>query len=234
MKKLIFLCTVFLLSIIMYSPITNAEENFKTSIPLEKPDLSKPFVPLTDQELQKIRNSGKDYTVELTYEQAIERAAEISGKSIEKLKKENPNTCPSIAKTSNKTEKSINGYATTASTCSWLEKTTSHTVKSWTAKLIVMPQVCRDGSFGWVNTSKKPLLQEFKASTKNFSGTIKVDLRDNGYYYVVNGKFYEDTTVTHNGTTGANAIWTATYSVSSTSNVYGSLYTGLKWHKVVN
>ncbi|MFH7819806.1 hypothetical protein [Neobacillus thermocopriae] len=84
-----------------------------------------------------------------------------------------------------------------ASTCSWHETSTTHTVKSYNAKLLVIVKACRSGSFGWIDTKTKPMLQSFKAGSKYFQGSIKVDLESTGYYYVVNGSFYNNTTVSH-------------------------------------
>ena len=126
------------------------------------------------------------------------------------------------------------GEATATATCTWTETSTTHTVKSHNAKLIVIVRACRDGSFGWIEKSKKPMLQEFKASSKSFKGTVKVDLETSGYFYVVNGNFYNNTSVSHSGTTGSNTVITATYTVTSTSDHYGALYTGVKWKQVTN
>ncbi|MDF2000502.1 hypothetical protein [Peribacillus frigoritolerans] len=85
-----------MLAIIIVSILTpikqaNAQGNDgRTFVPLEIS--SETFVPLTDEELEEIRNND-EYTVELTYDQAVERTSEITGDSIEDIKKENPNTC---------------------------------------------------------------------------------------------------------------------------------------------
>jgi hypothetical protein len=171
----------------------------------------------SDEELNKIRKSGKDYTVELTYDQAVKRAAELSGKSVEEIKEENPQT-----------------FSTMAATCSWVETlTTLNVTSSYKPKLSVIVSACRDGSFGWVQTNVKPLYQGIVADSKKFDGDVQVDLESSGFYYVVNGRFYNNGTVTHTGTTGANTVWTATYSVSYSSDFYASYYSGLKWRTVV-
>ncbi|PDM40139.1 hypothetical protein [Geobacillus sp. LYN3] len=230
MKKFFFMVMITIFALSVFTPIStqvHAEQNdtVKGFVPLTD-EKSKPFIPMTDEQLEKIRNSNEDYDIELTYEQAVKRTAELTGKSIDQIKKEYPNTESSYLKKSN-------GVAVAAaSTCNWHETSTTHTVKSYNAKLIVIVKACRDGSFGWVDTNAKPMLQEFQAGSKYFQGTIQVDLESTGYYYVVNGSFYNNTTVTHTGTTGANTVWTATYAVSSTSNYYGSLYTGVKWKQV--
>lgn len=152
---------------------------------------------LSKSELESIRKN-EEYIIELTYEQALERAAEVSGKSINELKAQD---------NSSKLRSHPAG-------CGWMETSTTHTVKSYKPQLIVIVEACRNGSFGWI-TEKQPLLQEFKAGDKKFEGSIKVDLNSVGYEYVVNGTFYDYGTVTHTGTTGATSVFTATYSVSS-------------------
>ena len=211
MKKLFVsffaLIAAFSLQLIFSGTIANAEEN--TTEIIDGTSLSK-------DELDAIRENG-DYTLELTYEQALERAAEVSGKSIEELKKQNPSA-------------QVKAHPPG---CGWMETSTTLTVKTYKPKLIVIVEACRNGSFGWI-TDKEPLLQEFRASTKKFEGSIKVDLNSTGFEYVVNGVFYEYGTVTHTGTTGANSVFTATYAVSSANNMYGSLYTGLKSKTIIN
>lgn len=228
MKKYLSVLLFAVLALSIFVPTSNqvhAEENNKVKEFVELTD-DKPFVPMTDKQLNEIRNSNQDYHVELTYEQAVERTAELTGKSIEQVKKENPNAEPEHLG-------EYHAMATTSSSCTWHETSTTHTVKSYNARLIVIVKACRDGSFGWVDTNTKPMLQEFQAGSKYFKGTIQVDLEPTGYYYVVNGSFYNNTSVTHTGTTGANTVWTATYSVSSTSSYYGSLYTGVRWKAII-
>ncbi|WP_027410379.1 hypothetical protein [Anoxybacteroides tepidamans] len=184
----------------------------------------------SDAELDKIRKSGNDYTVDLTYEQAVKRAAELSGKSVDEIKKENPQ--PNSTKAA--TNASITS-ATTSATCGWVETLTTLSVSStYKPKLSVILSACRDGSFGWVQTNVKPMYQGIVADSKKFDGDVQVDLESTGFYYVVNGRFYNNGTVTHTGTTGANTVWTATYSVSYSSDFYKSYYSGLKWRAVVN
>lgn len=42
----------------------------------------------SDEELEKIRNSGQDYEVKLTYDQVVERTVELTGKSVEEVKRD--------------------------------------------------------------------------------------------------------------------------------------------------
>lgn len=151
----------------------------------------------------------------------------MTDKSIQEVKSENferPN---------------VSMFATTAkasgNVCGWQETSTNVAVKNSTQKLVVIVKTCRNGSAGWVAKKTKPMLQEFKATGgRAFSGTIKVDLRDSGFYYVVNGNFYNSTSVTHSSITGITSVFTATYGVAVTSSFYSSVYTGLKWRKVTN
>ncbi|MBX9958201.1 hypothetical protein H7T43_25490 [Peribacillus simplex] len=236
MKKVSF---VFLLAILIVSVLTpikqaNAQGNDgRIFVPLKIS--SKKFVPLADEELEEIRKND-EYTVELTYDQAVERTSEITGDSIKDIKKENPNSTKDVKKVGigARTLGQATATATATATCTWTETSTTHTVKSHNAKLIVIVRACRDGSFGWIEKSKKPMLQEFKASSKSFKGTVKVDLESSGYFYVANGNFYNNTSVSHSGTTGSNTVFTATYTVTSTSDHYGALYTGVKWKQVTN
>lgn len=215
-KKIFFtfftLITILSLQLIFTGTIADAKENTVEAI--DGSTLSK-------SELDVIRENG-DYILDLTYEQALERAAEVSGKPIEEIKK---SYISNKSYTSNKLRANPSG-------CTWKETSTTLTVKSYKPQLIVIVEACRNGSFGWI-TNKKPLLQEFKAGSKKFDGSIKVDLNGTGYHYVVNGTFYNYGTVTHTGTTGANSVFTATYSVSSANNMYGTIYTGLKRRDII-
>ncbi|KFZ42967.1 hypothetical protein CS060_05245 [Anoxybacillus flavithermus] len=90
------LLSIFLLFILSnLAPINNqvyAEENndIRKFVELKESDV---FTPMTDEELDKIRDSDEDYHVELTYEQAVERTAEITGKSVEQVSIKYKATC---------------------------------------------------------------------------------------------------------------------------------------------
>ena len=237
MKKVSFVFLLAMLIVSIFNPIkqVDAEGNSNgTFVPLE--NSSEEFVPLTDEELEEIRKND-EYSVDLTYDQAVERTSEITGDTIEEIKKENPDTCSQdlkqVGRSMNLLALGDDMEAEAKGKCSWNETSTTHAVKSHNAKLIVIVRACRDGSFGWIQTTKKPMLQEFKASSKSFRGTVKVDLEVDGYFYVANGKFYNNTSVSHTGTTGTNSVFTATYGVTSTSDYFGELYTGVKWKQVV-
>ena len=221
MKKIIVglvMAGIMLFSTLTPLQMAEASETVETNS-FAKLDLSKPFVPLSDNEVSEIVNSDlESYSIELTYEQAIARTSQITGKPIEQLIKENPQP---------------NAMARAAS-CSWVETKTPIMVKSHKAYLLVMPKACRDGSFGWINKTEKPLLQEFQADKYKFDGTVAIDLRDAGFMYKINGNFHNASSVTHAGTVGLSAIFTATYTVSGSSSLYGSLTTPLTWVQVIN
>ena len=174
----------------------------------------------TDEELEKLRNSGQDYEVELTYDQVVERTAEITGKSVEEVKKE---IAPPAFQT-----------MALADVCGWKEIATTLTIpgKSYQPTLIVIPRACRNGSFGWIDTNTKPHLVGMKADGKKFDGQIEVRLTASNFSYVINGSWYNHGTVSHQGTTGLSAVWTATYSVSQSSNHYADWYSGVKYRQV--
>lgn len=158
-----------------------------------------------------------DYVRELSYEEAVKRAAELSGKSEYEIMNEFSDTYD----------------AGIQSTCSWLEtSTTLNVTSSYKPSLINILRACRSGSFGWIDTNTKPMYIGIRADEKNFSEDIEVRLEHNGFYYVVNGNFYDHGTTTHQGTTGANAIWTTTYTISYASDHYASYYSGLSWRQV--
>ncbi|RIW27285.1 hypothetical protein D3H55_23175 [Bacillus salacetis] len=181
----------------------------------------------TNQELEQLRNSGQDYEVELTYDQVVERTAELTGKSIEEVKKETP--APTFKAMSAKTMSAT----ASSSNCGWYEVATSLNIgKSYKPTLIVIPSTCRSGSFGWIQEEVQPHLVGMKADGKKFEGQIEVRLQPSRFSYVVNGSWYNHGTVTHGGTTGASALWTATYSVSSSSSHYADWYSGVRYRQV--
>lgn len=230
MKKwLMFLMMVPMVFSLFFLPANPTEAALKKIDQYEERDViaqidpSKPFVPKTEEELKAIRSSNEDYVVELTTEQAIARKAELQGRTVEEVRAEfeaenfkNPQFLP------------------LSTVCSWVEKTHTLAVKSYKPKLLIIPQFCRSGSAGWINTGKAPLMQEFIAASKSFNGTVAVDLQSSGYYYKVNGSFHNTSSVTHNGTVGVNAVFTATYSAGTSSNHYGTITTPLTYVKVGN
>ena len=228
MKVIAFMC---LLGVITPLQSVGAAGIENSNSGFQKINLDEKFVPKTDKELQKIYDSGESYTVELTYDQAVKRTAEIQNKSVSEVKAENIQNA--FNTTYNISNLNMEPQAAASSVvCSWVESSNPVTVKSTTQTMIAIVKACRSGSAAYLNTSTKPLLQEFKATKKSYSGTVEVDLNTTGYYWVANGHFYDSTTTTHEGTTGANAVWTATYSVSSSYNHYADYYSGLKWRQV--
>lgn len=176
------------------------------------------------QEIDELLNSSTEYTIELTDKQVAEQYALKEGVSLEEAYQE-------MADYSGQTDRPV--LFSTAS-CSWLATNTSVTIpnKSYKPNLIVYVEVCRSGA-QYINTNKKPLLQEFQANPISFSGTISVELFNGHFYYIVNGNFYNSTSTTHTGTTGVTTVFSATYSVGSTSNFYASLTTPRKKRDVL-
>lgn len=234
MKKVLVTLVMFSMALVFFLPILPAEASVEETpinyVNLEefgKLDFSKPFVPKTEEELAVIR-SQEEYEVMITTEQAIARKAELQGRTVEEVQAEfNAESLKDISGIKN-TE-----FATRSSLqCNWIEKSHIVTVRSHKAKLLIIPELCRYGSAGWINKDKKPFMQEFEASMKSFSGTVAVELKETGYYWKVNGNFYNNSTTSHTGTVGINAVFTATYSVGGTSNHYGAITTGLAWVQV--
>lgn len=180
----------------------------------------------SDEELEKLRNSGQDYEVELTYEQVVERTVELTGKSVDEVKREIALSTP---KTLGYNSKAM------ASSCGWYEVSTTLSIgKSYKPTLIVIPRTCRYGSAGWIETAIKPHLIGMKADGKKFEGQIEVRLNNANFSYVINGNWYNHGTVSHGGTTGISTIWTTTYTVSTSSSHYASWYSGVKYRQVFN
>lgn len=169
------------------------------------------------QEIEELLNSSTEYTIELTNQQVAEQYAIKKGVSLEKANEEMLNY-------SSENERIV---ALRSASCSWLATNTPVKIPNKTGyvpNLIVYLEICRGGA-QYINTTKEPLLQEFQANPISFQGTIKVELFNGHFYYIINGNFYNSTSVSHTGTTGLSTVFTATYSVGSTSNYYASLTT---------
>lgn len=54
-----------------------------------------------------------------------------------------------------------------------------------------------------------------------------MELHNGHFLFLINGNFYNSTSTTHTGTIGVGNIFTASYSVASSSSFYASLTTGL-------
>lgn len=223
MKKTLVTVLSFILSLSVLMPNVYAAEKDKSQ---KEKDNYIDGKNLSKDELKKIRESNQNYSIELTTQQAAERVAEINGITVEEAYQEMPGN-------SDNDTKNVSGIAplattATSSTCGWVETRTTLTIpnKSYKPTLIVIPEVCYGGGAKWINTTKKPWLQEMMADTKRYSGTIKVELYAGNFVYLVNGSFYNSGATTHSGTTGATTVFTATYTISSTSDFYASLYTG--------
>ncbi|MGF9975509.1 hypothetical protein [Viridibacillus arvi] len=170
------------------------------------------------QEVDELLNSSTDHTIELTDQQVAEQYALKKDVSIEKAYQE-------------MSDYSVSGkptmFASPSESCSWLATNTAITIpgkSGYKPNLIVYTEICRGGA-QYINTNKKPLLQEFQANPISFAGTIKVELFNGHFYYIINGNFYNSTSTSHSGTTGITSIFSATYTVGTTSNYYASLTT---------
>lgn len=171
---------------------------------------------MREEELDAILNSGEEFTIELTDEQVAEHYAEIKGVSLDEAYQA---MSDSLAQAKPRARS-----VTSNPSCGWLATSTPVTIpnRSYKPILLVYVNVCRGGA-QYIDTNTKPLLQEFLANPISFQGTIVVELYNGHFYYTVNGNFYESTSTTHTGTAGVTTVFSATYSVASTSNYYASL-----------
>ena len=217
MKKLLF--TFFLTSLFLIVS-SNTEANAAS----------------TDEELETIRESNEEYVLELTYEQAMKRIAELSGKTIEQVKLENPKALSNLP-TSNIKAPTSNIMATSSNICGKVETSTSVKAKnkSHTVNLIVIVDACRNGSFQFIDNTKIPSYVGIVGNGKIFSGDAAIiSMSNTGFTYLVNGYLYDHATVSHAGTTGIAALWTTTYTVTTASNYYDDIYTGKKFRQLLN
>lgn len=178
----------------------------------------------SESKVKKVDNLEDEYQIELTYEEAMQRVSELSGEPVEKVKER--------YQKENQKKNSLSLMATTSSNCHWIETSTNIPVtSSYQPNLSAVLEGCRNGSFGWL-TTKKPFYVGMIADNKKFDGDIRVEVKGSGFNYLINGSFHNRGTMTHQGTTGVNAVWTTTYAVSSSSDFYKSYYSGLKWRSV--
>ncbi|MFJ7407907.1 MULTISPECIES: hypothetical protein [unclassified Lysinibacillus] len=173
---------------------------------------------MSEEELDEILNSDEEFIVELTDEQVAEQYAKIKGVSLEEAYEA---MSDNLVQSNSRAKRSL----APKSSCSWLATSTPITIpnRSYKPTLLVYLNVCRGGGAQYIDTNTKTLLQEFRANPISFQGTIVVELYNGHFYYTVNGNFYDSTSTTHTGTTGVTTIFSATYSVASTSNYYASL-----------
>jgi len=235
MKKELLLAGAIALSVAGSGHTAFAEDN---TVPGEDNTESVEFK--TDEELDVLRESGKDFTTVLTDEQAVERAAELSGETPQEVLKDYQSSSSSV-NTLKSNRKMMRSLATTndmseesaSSSCHWIETTTTVAVSSsYKPKLSVIVRGCRSGSFSWLKKTK-PFYIGFIADNKKFAGDIRIELQNDGFDYLVNGRFYNNSAVSHGTTTGITDIFTATYSLSVTSDFYKSIYTGMKYKSVL-
>lgn len=175
---------------------------------------------MTIKEIDELLNSSTEYTIELTDKQVAEQYVLKEGVSIEEAYRE----MSDYSAESNQPAL----LSSRSSSCSWLATNTSISIPNksgYKPNLIVYLQICRSGGAQYIDTNKRPLLQEFQANPISYAGTISVELFNGHFYYIINGNFYNATSTSHSGTSGINAIFAATYTVGTTSNFYASLTT---------
>lgn len=166
---------------------------------------------LSSEELTQVRESNSEYSILLSEEQAIERAAEVKGVTVEEILKERNST---VVKSSVST-------LAVGTTCGWYETNTKITTKkaSYQPTLIVLVESCYGGGGKWINVLTEPYLMEFKAEDNYaFTGTIKIELQPGHFIYTINGKFMSSGSSVHSSTTGLTTpVFTATYTYSGSS-----------------
>lgn len=173
---------------------------------------------MSEAELDAILSSGEEITIELTDEQVAEHYAEIKGVSLDEAYQA---MSDNLVQSNSREKRSL----APKSSCSWLATSTPITIpnRSYKPTLLVYLNVCRGGGAQYIDTNTKPLLQEFRANPISFDGTIVVELYNGHFFYIINGDFYNLTMSTHTGTVGVTMVFSATYSIASTSNYYASL-----------
>ncbi len=157
---------------------------------------------------------------DLTYEEAMERIAKYSGRSIEEVKTENPNNLRTLG------------------ACSYGEaKKKLDTGKFYYPYLLTIVEKCRDGSFGWIGNINYAGLdrQDQYGTVKQFSGEVKAWNNDKkGLEYLVIGDFFNYGTTTKTYSAGVNTgSITMGYSVSNSNEHYKYFNSGYGYMKIV-
>ncbi|MFJ6209989.1 hypothetical protein [Lysinibacillus sp. NPDC092081] len=173
---------------------------------------------LSSMELDELLNSNKEFTVELSDQQVAEQYSKIKGVTIQEA----------YLKLSdyNKHDKTISPKA---ESCSWFATNTEIPLfgKTYRPLLQVYVQICSTGGTKYINTNTQPLIQEFVANQISFSGSIRVELNNGHFLFLINGNFYNSTSTSLTGTVGVGNIFTASFSAASSNSYYASLTTGL-------
>ncbi|WP_432776403.1 hypothetical protein AAFJ72_05820 [Brevibacillus gelatini] len=166
--------------------------------------------------------TGEVVVEDLSYEEAMQRIAKYSGRSLEEVKKEQP-----------KTQKSLKALS---ATCSYSEVSQRLSVSgTYKPRFIAIVNKCRDGSFGWVSDIRYAGLDRYHGVSKQFSGDVQAWVKNNqqGIEYLVNGDFYDNGSTTLNFQTGIDTpVFKATFSVANASNHYRYFYSGYQYLSV--
>jgi hypothetical protein len=182
---------------------------------------------INEVEVSIFDESNDDVTINiLSNEEAIVRVAELTGKTVEEVKEEHPELIKGLS----------NGISLMSTTnCHWVEtQVTQNVTSSYKPKLAVIAEACSaGGSFVWLNPDKKPFYIGMIQDSQIFSGDIEVEIKANGFNYLINGRFGKDGTLSHSAITGLNTVFTAQYTVNYTSSIFTPWYTGVLWQRVL-
>ncbi|EIT87244.1 hypothetical protein A374_01134 [Fictibacillus macauensis ZFHKF-1] len=147
----------------------------------------------------------------LSYEQAVNRAAALTGEKVATIKKKHPNNH--------------------RTSCYWMELSTK--LKGTSASVVLLPQVCKKGDVLSIQTTRDPLALTITGN-KAFEGTVAVDLEPSGYYFVVNGNFYQEANVMkHHVKKVQKGHYKATLLVSPRAQYASSYYSGLHYKRII-
>ncbi|MFD4708063.1 hypothetical protein ACFWM3_24950 [Gottfriedia sp. NPDC058432] len=155
----------------------------------------------------------------ITVEQAVQEVAQLIGQSVEQVYDSQPQL----------KFMSISASAPDNIIAGHVQLNVSSTYKPWLLAYFYP----MSGNPRYIDKTKKPWYVGIEATGgKTFQGDVVTEVQTTGYYYLINGTFYNGGTMTHGGTTGVNAVWTTTYNFSYSTNVYKSYSTGRVWAQV--
>lgn len=160
--------------------------------------------------------AGEVVVEDLTYEEAMQRIAKYSGRTLEEVKKDYP--------------KILEPLNALSATCSYSEVSQRLSVSgTYKPRFVAIVNKCRDGSFGWVSDIRYAGLDRYDGVSKQFSGDVQAWVKNNqqGLEYLVNGDFYDNGTTTLNFQSGVDtSVFKATFGVSNASSHYRYFYSG--------
>ncbi|MDQ7092164.1 hypothetical protein REC12_00990 [Desulfosporosinus sp. PR] len=174
----------------------------------------------------------------LTYDQAMERIAQLSNKSVESVKAEHPSTEKiTVPKSQLGNVKETN---LTTSAMQYAEIKQAFSVAwNYSPSVDIIVQEYRDGSFGWLgNIQYAGIDRNYLGTVKQFSGDMKAWVDENyqqGIYYIVNGDFYDTGTTTISSTVGAGTpVVNVNFNISYATNYFKYCNTGESYISVIN